>query len=119
MIVWFAVLFAIGVWRITFEPSILHAFNPWEAISYLIREKTQGFYQIGKRNYLKNSILYMIIFVLLGGVFLSVTGLEALYADLGTIFYIKKLEVTIDFRSFWSVASTNKLVICCITICNG
>ena len=64
MIVWFAVLFTIGIWRITFEPSILRAFNPWEAISYLIREKQQGFIQMG-------------------GVFLSVTGLEALYADLG------------------------------------
>ncbi|UJR26449.1 hypothetical protein I4U23_007779 [Adineta vaga] len=64
MIVWFAVLFSIGIWRITFDPVILRAFNPWEAISYLIREKKQGFLQIG-------------------GVFLSVTGLEALYADLG------------------------------------
>ncbi|UJR22627.1 hypothetical protein I4U23_025668 [Adineta vaga] len=64
MIVWFGVLFSIGIWRITFEPAILRAFNPWEAISYLIREKRKGFLQIG-------------------GVFLSVTGLEALYADLG------------------------------------
>jgi len=64
MIVWFATLFSIGIWRITFNPTILHAFNPWEAISYLIREKKTGFYQMG-------------------GVFLSVTGLEALYADLG------------------------------------
>ncbi|CAF1257676.1 unnamed protein product [Adineta steineri] len=64
MIVWFIVLFSIGIWRITFEPTILRAFNPWEAISYLIRERKKGFLQ-------------------LGGVFLSVTGLEALYADLG------------------------------------
>ncbi|CAF1364347.1 unnamed protein product [Adineta steineri] len=64
MLVWFAVIFSIGIWRITFDPTILRAFNPWEAISYLIREKKQGFIQIG-------------------GVFLSVTGLEALYADLG------------------------------------
>jgi KUP system potassium uptake protein len=48
MIVWFAVLFLIGLWRITFGPSILYAFNPWEAISYLIREKVKGFEQIGK-----------------------------------------------------------------------
>ncbi|CAF3164371.1 unnamed protein product [Rotaria socialis] len=64
MIVWFVVLFSIGIWRITFDPSILRAFNPWEAVSYLIREKQKGFMQIG-------------------GVFLSVTGLEAFYADLG------------------------------------
>ncbi|CAF1466544.1 unnamed protein product [Rotaria sordida] len=64
MIIWFIVLFSIGIWRITFEPAILRAFNPWEAINYLIREKQKGFMQIG-------------------GVFLSITGLEALYADLG------------------------------------
>ena len=48
MIVWFSTLFSIGIWRITFAPAILHAFNPWEAISYLIREKKQGFLQIGR-----------------------------------------------------------------------
>ena len=47
MILWFAVLFSIGIWRIIFNPKILHAFNPWEAISYLIREKRTGFYQMG------------------------------------------------------------------------
>jgi K+ transporter len=47
MIIWFAALFSIGIWRITFDPSILHAFNPWEALSYLIREKQTGFLQIG------------------------------------------------------------------------
>jgi KUP system potassium uptake protein len=64
MIVWFGTLFAIGIWQITYQPSILRAFNPWEALQYLIREKGTGFDQIG-------------------GVFLAVTGLEALYADLG------------------------------------
>ncbi|CAF2094690.1 unnamed protein product [Rotaria magnacalcarata] len=64
MCLWFASLFMIGIWRVTIKPSILKAFNPWEALHYLIIEKKQGFYQIG-------------------GVFLSVTGLEALYADLG------------------------------------
>ncbi|CAF0835801.1 unnamed protein product [Adineta ricciae] len=64
MFSWFVVLCSIGIWRITFEPTILRAFNPWEAVSYLIREKRKGFLQ-------------------LGGVFLSLTGVEALYADLG------------------------------------
>jgi KUP system potassium uptake protein len=64
MVVWFGTLFSIGVWQITYNPSILRAFNPWEALQYLIREKQTGFDQIG-------------------GVFLAVTGLEALYADLG------------------------------------
>ena len=64
MLIWFASLFSIGVWRISLRPSILKAFNPWEAFHYLLREKSRGFNQIG-------------------GVFLSVTGLEAMYADLG------------------------------------
>ena len=64
MVVWFACLFMIGVWRVSMHPSILRAFNPWEAFHYLLVEKKRGFLQIG-------------------GVFLSVTGLEALYADLG------------------------------------
>jgi KUP system potassium uptake protein len=64
MVVWFSTLFGIGIWQITSAPSILRAFNPWEALQYLIREGGTGFDQIG-------------------GVFLAVTGLEALYADLG------------------------------------
>ena len=64
MLVWFASLFIIGIWRITIAPAILRAFNPWEAFHYLLQEDKRGFYQIGS-------------------VFLSVTGLEALYADLG------------------------------------
>ena len=47
MIVWFIAIFTIGIWRITFYPSILLAFNPWEALSYLIREKREGFVQMG------------------------------------------------------------------------
>lgn len=47
MIAWFMTLLVIGIWRITFDPYILHAFNPWEAISYLIREKHRGFIQMG------------------------------------------------------------------------
>ncbi|CAF1589231.1 unnamed protein product [Rotaria sordida] len=64
MCLWFLCLFMIGIWRTTYKPSIFKAFNPWEAFHYLLVEKKRGFYQIG-------------------GVFLSVTGLEALYADLG------------------------------------
>ncbi|CAF0908636.1 unnamed protein product [Didymodactylos carnosus] len=66
VIIVFIMLIIIGIWRITFRPVILRAFNPWEALHYLIREKRTGFYQIGST-------------------FLAVTGLEALYADLGHI----------------------------------
>ena len=62
MIIWFAVLFAIGIWRITFDPVILRAFNPWEAISYLIREKKQGFLQIGIRKPVAKSNRYVFCF---------------------------------------------------------
>ncbi|CAF4757952.1 unnamed protein product [Rotaria sp. Silwood1] len=64
MILWFILLAIIGIWRITYKPVILKAFNPWEAMHYLIQSKKHAFYQIGS-------------------IFLSVTGLEAFYADLG------------------------------------
>ncbi len=35
---------------------------------------------------------YLILFLLLGGVFLSVTGCEALFADLGEQFYFISLK---------------------------
>ena len=56
MLVWFASIFAIGIWRITLDPTILYAFNPWEALSHLIREKANGFTQMGKVIYLKEFI---------------------------------------------------------------
>lgn len=60
MMVWFSVLFSIGIWRITLCPSILRAFNPWEAISYLIREKQKAFMQIGKNEIEKEfKIVYL------------------------------------------------------------
>ncbi len=64
MCLWFLSLFLIGIWQISLEPSILKAFNPWEALNFLIQEKERGLFRMG-------------------GVFLAVTGLEALYADLG------------------------------------
>ncbi|CAF3209596.1 unnamed protein product [Rotaria socialis] len=64
MMLWFILLATIGIWRITYKPVIFKALNPWKAMHYLIKTKKQGFYQIGS-------------------VFLSVTGLETLYADLG------------------------------------
>jgi K+ transporter len=54
MCIWFVSLFSIGIWRITFKITILKSFNPYEAISYLIREKTNGFYQMGKKYFFSN-----------------------------------------------------------------
>jgi len=48
MLIWFCSLFSVGLWRTRLKPSILKAFNPYQAIYYLIKEKKQGFYHIGK-----------------------------------------------------------------------
>nr|WP_316657128.1 potassium transporter Kup [uncultured Gellertiella sp.] len=64
MVVWFVVLALGGIYRIIGDPVIFAAINPLEAISFLAREKFLGV-------------------VVLGAVFLTVTGAEALYADLG------------------------------------
>ncbi|MGH7751670.1 MAG: KUP/HAK/KT family potassium transporter, partial [Gemmatimonadales bacterium] len=62
--VWFAVLATIGVSQIVQNPGVLYAFNPvW-----------------GARFFLHNGFTG---FVVLGAVFLVVTGGEAIYADLG------------------------------------
>ncbi len=64
MLVWFAVLALLGVANITQQPGILWAFNPWHGIDLLRSAPWQGF-------------------VMLGAVFLAVTGPETLYADMG------------------------------------
>ncbi|MFL0692200.1 MAG: potassium transporter Kup [Agrobacterium tumefaciens] len=61
---WFIVMAAGGIMHIFDDIGIFAAFNPWYAVSFLLRE---GFLGI----------------VVLGAVFLTVTGAEALYADLG------------------------------------
>ena len=62
--VWFIVLGGLGLHHLSDDWSIFRAFNPWFGIHFLI---TNGF--LG--------------FVILGSVFLAVTGAEALYADMG------------------------------------
>ncbi len=64
MTLWFLVIGALGVWGIAQHPTVLWALDPRHAIEYLF---SGGF----------NS------FLVLGGVFLCVTGAEALYADMG------------------------------------
>ncbi len=51
MVIWFVSLFSIGIWRIGLRPIILKAFNPYQAIIYLIKEKKQGFYHIGEKRF--------------------------------------------------------------------
>jgi len=64
MIVWFLTLGGMGLsWVIT-NPSVLAAFNPLLAVAFFLRHGFEGF-------------------LVLGSVLLAVTGVEALYADMG------------------------------------
>ncbi|HWU60821.1 MAG TPA: potassium transporter Kup [Ensifer sp.] len=61
---WFLVMGVIGIYHIADDLTIFTALNPYHAATFLIQEKWIGI-------------------VVLGAVFLTVTGAEALYADLG------------------------------------
>ena len=64
MLVWFAVIALAGLIHIPDDWGVLAAFNPWSGLSYFGRHGFGGI-------------------VVLGAVFLAVTGGEALYADMG------------------------------------
>ena len=61
---WFLSIAVLGLWGILQHPSILVAINPLYGLHYLFSNGNASF-------------------VVLGGVFLCVTGAEALYADMG------------------------------------
>jgi KUP system potassium uptake protein len=63
MALWFATIALLGIWGIARYPSVLLAIDPRHAIGYLLSGGATGF-------------------LVLGGVFLCVTGAEALYADM-------------------------------------
>jgi KUP system potassium uptake protein len=64
MAAWFLILGALGLFHLVDDLSILRAFNPWYGVRFLLENGFLGF-------------------VILGSVFLAVTGAEALYADMG------------------------------------
>jgi KUP system potassium uptake protein len=64
MLAWFAILAALGVYGILQHPQVFIAIDPRYGLDYLSRGGYQGF-------------------LVLGSVFLCVTGAEALYADMG------------------------------------
>jgi KUP system potassium uptake protein len=64
MVVWFVTIALLGVRWIVREPRVLTAFNPLHGLSFFLANGWHGF-------------------VVLGAVFLVVTGGEALYADMG------------------------------------
>jgi KUP system potassium uptake protein len=64
MLVWFVVIAAMGIWGIAQHPAVFAALNPAYGLTYLFSNGVTGF-------------------LVLGAVFLCVTGAEALYADMG------------------------------------
>jgi KUP system potassium uptake protein len=64
MALWFLVLAMLGLWGIVQHPTVLFAIDPQPGFAYLLTGGQTGF-------------------LALGGVFLCVTGAEALYADMG------------------------------------
>ena len=64
MLVWFVIIAVLGLYGIAQHPQVWLAINPLYGLDYLMRGGFQGF-------------------LVLGGVFLCVTGAEALYADMG------------------------------------
>ncbi|HYK05808.1 MAG TPA: potassium transporter Kup [Thermoanaerobaculia bacterium] len=64
MLAWFTVLALMGISHIVHEPAVLQAVLPTHAIDFFIRNQGTGF-------------------LVLGSVFLVITGGEALYADMG------------------------------------
>jgi KUP system potassium uptake protein len=66
MVIWFVVIGALGAANIVSAPAILKAVNPVEAARFLVADPK-------------------ISFVVIGAVFLALTGGEALYADMGHV----------------------------------
>ncbi len=64
MCCWFVIIGGLGLWHTFREPEVFEALNPWHGVRFLWMH---GF----------------TAFLVLGAVFLTVTGAEALYADMG------------------------------------
>src|SRR5580693_82763 len=64
MLLWFATIGALGLWGIAQHPAVLQAINPYYGARLIATNGFSGF-------------------LVLGGIFLCVTGAEALYADMG------------------------------------
>lgn len=64
MVIWFATIAVLGIRGILLEPQVLASIDPIHGVSFFLRNHFHGF-------------------LVLGAVFLVVTGGEALYADMG------------------------------------
>lgn len=85
MLVWFATLAILGVSGIMKNPDVLQALNPAWAVSFFVHYKTISFFA-------------------LGAVVLAITGVEALYADMG---HFGKLPI----RIAWFIVVLPSLVL--------
>ncbi|RHZ88660.1 hypothetical protein Glove_21g325 [Diversispora epigaea] len=72
---WFLSLATVGIWNISHYPSILKAVSPYYAFEYFIRNGSSSY-------------------SILGGVLLAITGVEALFADLG---HFNRISIQISF----------------------
>ena len=77
MLAWFLILAALGLRSIIANPDVLHALNPLWAVHFFLEYK-------------------VVSFVALGAVVLSITGVEALYADMG---HFGKLPIRVAWFS--------------------
>ncbi|MGH9457497.1 MAG: potassium transporter Kup [Thermoanaerobaculia bacterium] len=73
-LLWFATLAILGIWEIARNPGVLTAVVPSHAVAFFAENQLRGF-------------------LVLGSVFLVVTGAEALYADIGH-FGIRPIRLT-------------------------
>lgn len=64
MVVWFVILGVLGVYNMIAAPEIIKAISPWYGIQFIRQHALQAY-------------------IVLGSVFLVLTGAEALYADMG------------------------------------
>ncbi|KAM3216418.1 potassium transporter 5-like [Capsicum annuum] len=84
--VWFLLISGIGLYNLfTYDMSVLRAFNPMYIFYYFKRN--------GKKGWLS-----------LGGVFLCITGLEAMFADLGH-FSVRSIQISFSCLVFPSILS--------------
>lgn len=86
--VWFVSLAGLGLWRIVDAPQILAAFNPLNAARFMTSHGITGFF-------------------VLGAVFLTVTGAEALIADMG---HFGRKPIQLGWLAFvWPALTLNYL----------
>jgi len=78
MVIWFAVIGGVGLVQVIGNPTVLQAINPLHGLQLLAANPARGF-------------------LLLGSVFLAVTGAEALFADMG---HCGRAPIRLDWFGF-------------------